>query len=325
MRHHGPPTGGGPSRHRRDPSTDGSWPVDEALPLHVQVEERYDHVLADGSVVTLQQVSSRPPIPEYLRRLARRRHFIQMQAWMQASTKNSGMLLGNLWLIIAPLLDAGMYFVIFGLLFGGRRDEYFVLRLIVGVLLFTITTRMVTSAATSISSNAALIRAFAFPRAALPIATVLREVISSLPVFLAVIVLILLIPPHATLTFAWLLVPFLFALQVALGLGAGFIVARLASDLPDVRRLIPYATRMFMYGSAILFSVDRFDSIPWLAVLVRHNPTYLMVDMYRTVFVYGEIPQAAFVIEFTLWAVGLLVLGFLYFWEGEVRYGRQVK
>ncbi|MGO2112347.1 MAG: ABC transporter permease, partial [Pseudoclavibacter sp.] len=296
----------------------------DALPLHALVEERYAHEREDGTVVRLQPVSARPPFVEYLRRLYRRRHFIRMQAWTQASQSNNEMILGNIWLIVAPLLDAAVYYVIFGLLFS-RGDEYFILNLIVGIFFFTITSRMITSGAGSVVGNGSLIRSFSFPRASLPIATTVREVFSSVPVIAAMLVLIMSIPPHALPTTTWLLVPVIYALQLCFGLGAAFIMARLGSNIPDIRKLIPYLMRALFYGSAIFFTIDRYDPFPVLRTIVEHSPLYMLIEMYRLVLVAGQLPSLGMFIEFALWAIGFLVLGIVFFWRGEQSYGRKFR
>ncbi|MDT1914050.1 ABC transporter permease, partial [Acinetobacter baumannii] len=81
----------------------------------------------------------------------------------------------------------------------------FLAYLIVGVFLFRFTTQAVTSGSRSISGNASIVRAFQFPRATLPIATNIRELLQFGPTLAVMVVLVLVIPPMETITWRWLL------------------------------------------------------------------------------------------------------------------------
>src|SRR6266545_7897530 len=64
----------------------------------------------------LSQSAARPPIRQYIGQLWQRRHFI----WTFASSKSISMYttarLGQLWQVLTPLLNAGVYYLIFGVL-----------------------------------------------------------------------------------------------------------------------------------------------------------------------------------------------------------------
>ncbi|GAB3296434.1 ABC transporter permease [Epidermidibacterium keratini] len=267
----------------------------------------------------------RPPLHTYIAQLWERRHFIKMQAWANAMSQHRGTFLGNLWLIAAPLLDGLMYYAIFGIIFAGNRDvPNFFGFLIIGIFIFTFTARSVTSATRSIPSDKGLIRGFRFPRAALPLAAVWRELIAVLPVLYVLIILLLVVPPKASLGFTWLLLPFILLLQVIFNLGLGFIGARIGAQLPDFQQLIPYLVRAALYGSAVLFAVDRFDNHPPLGEIVRNNPLYLILDMNRSVLLYDDVPPLDSWLKLAAWAVGCLVFGLIFFWRAEVKYARTV-
>lgn len=272
----------------------------------------------------LSPVSGRPPFGEYLSQLVERRHFITMQAWSQSTTQHRGMLLGNVWLVLAPALDGLIYFMIFGLILqaSGTIENFFGY-LVIGVFLFTYTSRTVNSAATSVHSNRGLIRAFTFPRAVLPVAATLRETFAMVPVLITLAVLLVAVPPHALPTIAWLLVPVVFVVHAVFNQGVGFMLARVATAFPDARQLIPYLLRLWFYGSAVMFAVERFDSVPWIGQLVRVNPMYQLLTIYRSLLLDGAVPPVGQWVSVTLWALGALVVGALFFWRAEVSYGRE--
>ena len=272
----------------------------------------------------LKPVRARPPFDEYLRQLYERRHFIGMQSWSQVTHQHRGMLLGNLWLIIAPVLDGLVYYFIFGVIFQGHGSvaNYFGF-LVIGVFMFGYTSRVILSCASSIHSNAGLIRAFTFPRASLPLASALRELVGTIPVAVAMVALLVLVPPGAAFTPLWLLTGFVFLLQSALNLGLGVILARVASVIPDVRHLLPYLIRLWLYGSAVMFTVERFDAIPLLGQAVRANPMFTVLDMYRDLLLNNRQPDVQSWGYLVMWAFLTLGFGMVFFWRGEAGYGKR--
>lgn len=272
----------------------------------------------------LEPVSARPPLTEYLHQLWDRRHFIQMHARSQALGQHQGTLLGRVWFILGPLLDGLVYWLIFGVAFNLQQTiPDFVPRLLVGILLFRYFSRSMTSMASSLSAGRGLIRAFSFPRASLPIAAALREVISSTPMLGVLALLLIIIPPGATPTSTWLLMPFALLIITGFTIGAGLIVARIVGLIPDVSNLISYAMRFAMYGSGVIFSVSRFGDHAALTLALTNNPLYIFIEMSRSLLLYDEIPNPSRWLLLTVWATLFLVLGIVFFWGGEAKYGKQ--
>lgn len=268
----------------------------------------------------LKPVSGRLPMRDYLLQLWTRRHFIWAQAWAQALSSNRGMVLGNLWLILNPLLDAAVYATIFGLLFQSQIEN-FATYVVIGIFMFSFTTRSIMGGISAIPSNNGLIRGFSFPRAALPLAITIRETVQSLPMMVVMFVLVHLMMgtwPTSTMV----MVPFLFGLQCVFNLGLTFLSVRLGSAFPDARHLMNYATRVLMYGSAVIWSIDRFDAIPYARPIIEHQPLYLLINMYRELLMRDYIPRPGEWIQFTGWAFLIGFVGFVVFWRGEVSYGR---
>lgn len=168
----------------------------------------------------LRPVGKRPSLPVYTRRLWQRRHFVWADARARALGSQRGTFLGNAWLVAKPMLDASVFFVVFGLLLQTSRGiENFIGYLIVGVTLFPPLQRAVTGGGQVIVSGKNLIRGFSFPRAALPVSYTIRCAIDMLPPLTAILILVVALPPHAYPTWRWALILPIFLLQVLLSLG----------------------------------------------------------------------------------------------------------
>ncbi|MGA5560368.1 ABC transporter permease, partial [Streptomyces platensis] len=113
----------------------------------------------------LSQSGARPSLPEYVRQLWARRHFISAFASAKLTAQYSQAKLGQVWQVATPLLNALVYYLIFGLLIGTRKGvPDFVPFLVTGVFIFTFTQSSVMAGTRAISGNLGLVRALHFPR-----------------------------------------------------------------------------------------------------------------------------------------------------------------
>lgn len=275
---------------------------------------------------SLSPIGVRPPITQYLRELWERRRFIWYDSRQRAATQNSRNILGNLWLVLRPLVDVSVYFVIFGLLLSVDRGvENFPAFLAVGVLLFRSTSAAIGGGAGLLPNNKAIIRAFSFPRASIPIASVLQSAMTSVFTILTLCVVIAAVPPHAFPKATWLLMIPIFALHTLLNLGITLVTARLGFHFPDMKNMLSVASRFLMYGSGVMFPIERFISDPTIAWIVTLNPLFRIIDMARAVLIDGRVPALDSWLITIVWIIVLVAFGFVYFWRGEASYGRELR
>lgn len=287
-------------------------------------QQTADRLRAEGfEVAGLTPVGVRPRLGEYLAQLWQRRHFIWTDARHRVATQNSRNLLGSVWLVLRPLLDALLYFVVFGLILDmSSRHENFAAYVVIGVLMFRATMRSISQGTSTLVSGRAMIRAFSFPRASLAISSELRDTLQMQYTIGVVLFAIMVIPPvHEMPRPSWLLIIPIYALQFVLNLGITLFVARLGFMLPDISQLMTVAGRFLMYGSGVIFPIERFLDHPVVNAVVQVNPIYQMISMYRQVLMDGGVPPLESWLILGGWALGLLLFGFLFFWRGEETYG----
>ncbi|MFC7465638.1 ABC transporter permease [Brachybacterium sp. GCM10030252] len=270
----------------------------------------------------LKPVGVRPSLSDYAGQLWERRHFIWMDARHRVATQNSRNRLGSLWLVLRPLLDAAMYYVIFALILQVDRGmENYAAFIIIGVLMFRSTMRAISQGPSVLHSGKAMIRAFAFPRAALPISAEIRDALQMVYTVAMVVIMIMVVPEHELPELAWLLVPVIFLLQFFLNLGISCVMARVGFHFPDLTQMMSFAGRLLMYGSGVIFPIERFLEHPVAMMLIQANPIYHMLVLYREVLMDGVVPSAEHWLILGAWALGLSVFGFVFFWRGEETYG----
>jgi teichoic acid transport system permease protein len=282
----------------------------------------------------LSDSTARPTLRRYVVRLWQRRHFIVKYATARSTAEYSASQLGQIWQLLTPLLSVAVYFFIFGLLLGTNRGvTNFLGFLVIGVFTFTFTRNSLSNGVRSINGNLGIIRALNFPRAVLPFSSVLVELRQLL---FSIVLLFPIIPLTAfingtddVITWHWLLLIPAVALQTLFNLGIGLTIARIAAFQPDVNQLMPFISRLWFYGSGVIFSIQEFGShLPGaLYDVLELNPGAIYLDLYRAVLLTSYKPfdlplgLSAWTVG-AAWAVVFFAGGFVFFWRREEAYGR---
>ena len=272
----------------------------------------------------LVPVGRRTSLRSYLAALWNRRHFIIAESRAKVSGSTRQNLLGYGWLFINPLLSVLAFWFIFGFILGTQKSvDNFIGYLVIGVFFFQYTSRSVTGGTGSIRAGASMIKGFQFPRAALPISTVVRNFLDFIPSVAVMIVLLVVIPPAEVLTWRVVLVIPVIGLQTIFNVGIACMLARIGHKIPDIVNLMSILSRFWLYGSGVFFVIDdKLSSHPELLTAMRINPMYSYLELTRNSLLYGVDSPWWMWVSAIAWAFGILIIGFLYFWRGEENYGR---
>ncbi|WP_320774684.1 ABC transporter permease [Streptomyces sp. CRN 30] len=271
---------------------------------------------------------ARPGLVEYVRQLWGRRHFIVAFSQAKLTAQYSQAKLGQLWQVATPLLNALVYFLIFGLILDADRGlsrEVYIPFLVTGVFVFTFTQTSVMAGVRAISGNLGLVRALHFPRAALPVSFALQQLQQLL--FSMIVLFAVTIGFGSYPKMSWLLILPVLVLQFAFNMGLALIFARLGSKTPDLAQLMPFVMRTWMYASGVMFSIRiMLEKHPqWIADILQWNPAAIYMDLMRFALIDGygseHLPPHVWAVACG-WAVLVAVGGFVYFWKAEERYGR---
>ncbi|MFJ6014743.1 ABC transporter permease [Streptomyces sp. NPDC092952] len=271
---------------------------------------------------------ARPGLFEYIRQLWGRRHFIMAFSRAKLTAQYSQAKLGQLWQVATPLLNALVYYLIFGLILGTRKgmtQEVFIPFLVTGVFVFTFTQSSVMAGVRAISGNLGLVRALHFPRASLPVSFSLQQLQQLL--FSMIVLGVVAVAFGSYPGLSWLLIIPALAMQFVFNTGLALIMARLGSKTPDLAQLMPFVMRTWMYASGVMFSIPVMlkDKPAWIADLLQYNPAAIYMDLIRFALIDGygssNLPAHVWIVALA-WAVLVGLVGFVYFWKAEERYGR---
>ncbi|MGJ9402608.1 ABC transporter permease [Arthrobacter sp. KK5.5] len=271
----------------------------------------------------MARVGSKPRLFEYIRELWRFREFVYVDSKSRVEAGKNQERLGLLWLVLTPILNGLTYYLIFGLLLQTQRGiENFLGYLVIGVFMFAFTSRSVTSGARAILSNQTVIKAFSFPRGTVVLAANVRELLQTVPAVITMVLLILALPPAEKISWLWLMMVPVIVLQFVLNVGLSLILARLISAVPDFGQILNFLVRVWMYGSGVFYSFDRYVTHPTVQKVLEFNPLFCVLDIMRDVILYGTVPALTRWLVLGGWAFASVCIGIVYFWKAEESYGR---
>lgn len=271
----------------------------------------------------LELVGVRPPLGAYLRDVWRHRSFLLTMASADFISRHQQSFLGQIWLLLNPLLQGAAYWLIFGgVILDTRKGagDNFIGFLLIGLFMFLFIASGMNNGAKAVSGNMGLVRALRFPRVILPIAVTLTELFAALPAFTVALLIALLTGEQPT--WSWLLYPVAILIAFIMTCGISMLTARIVYVVRDLANLVPLITRILRYTSGVFFVISA-NATGWLGFVLMYQPVAAALTMIRES-VLGEFPLDPTIWAVaTAWALLFFVSGLIVFWRGEATYGRQ--
>ena len=254
-----------------------------------------------------------PPLGPYVRELWRRRHFALELARTNLRSQHFNTMLGQLWLILNPLLLALVLFVLVTIVRGGSRGTEFLAHLMLSLFAYRLVSMSMKQGAGSVVGGGRLILNTAFPRALLPLASVMTAFMRFLPTLAIYVVVHAIAGLPVGLRLLWTLP--IFALLLVFACGAAMLVAAVQVYFRDLTNFLTYFLRIWVYASPVLYYAhevpDRYQA------LMAANPLYPMLGALSEVVDQGGSPSVDFLLGGAAWAVGAFVVGALFFVSRE--------
>ena len=222
--------------------------------------------------------------------------------------KYKGSILGVLWSFINPLLMVLVYALVFPYILRVQQDNYLIF-LIVAIIPWNFFTTVIGQGTTCILHNDGIIKKVYFPREILPISVVTSGLINFF--ISCIIILIFVIASGIGIHYTLIFLPVLAIIQYILSLGLVFILSAVNVYIRDLEYIVNFIINMLFYGTPILYSSSMFpEKIRWLLNL---NPFTHLINAYRDIFYYHQMPDFASLGVIFLLSMIILVLGYLIF------------
>jgi ABC-type polysaccharide/polyol phosphate export permease len=278
----------------------------------IEPEEREDEFTSERHVYVPHRVGL-PPLRPYLRELWRRREFAFEMSRTTLRAQHYTTALGQLLLVLSPLLLACVYYVLVDILRARAGGIDFFAHLMACLFVYYYVTDAMRDAVRSVVGGGRLILNTAFPRLLLPGASVITAFMRFLPTIAIYIPVHLAVGLPVGIELLWL-IP-VFALFTLLATGLSMLVAAGQVYFRDLKNFLTYALRLWLYGSPILYFADEVPD-PYDILLVL-NPLAPLLTAWSDVLDRGLAPDPLDLAIGAAWALAFLVGGALFFISRE--------
>lgn len=233
--------------------------------------------------------------------------------------KYKGSFLGVLWSFLNPLLMVMVYAIIFPYIMR-TQTPHFLQFLICGVIPWVFFTTVITQGIITIRTNADIIKKVYFPREILPISVALSALVNFL--ISCVIIVIFCLFGHLGISWHLLLLPVIAILQFLFSLGLIFALGAINIYIKDLEYIVAFCVNMLFYATPILYPSDLFpESFRWI---INLNPMVHIINSYRDIFMYHQMPQLSSFIYMTFCAFFFVIGGLLVFRKLEKGFAEEV-
>ena len=220
--------------------------------------------------------------------------------------KNS--ILGVMWSFLNPLLQLAVYAVIFGALLAGGDNTYHIY-ICVALIPWTYFTTAITQSAFTVIGNGDIIKKVYFPREILPISVVTSGAVNFM--ISTIIILAFVLVAGLGITKYILLYPVILLIQYILLLGIAFIVSSITVYFRDLEHIIGIILMAAFYGTPIVYKLEQLP--PNLQMIMQLNPMTHLINAYRDIFYYQQMPNMKILGGLFVGAVILLIVGYFVF------------
>jgi teichoic acid transport system permease protein len=256
--------------------------------------------------------STIPNVREYLKALWARREFMEALARADLRATRARTVLGNLWSVLNPLFQAGIYYFLYSVLRSGSSQAVFLPILVANFFFFGLSMAALSEGGSSIRRGKGLMLSSTFPRALLPVTSVYKSLRSFVP---AACVLVVIFPLMGGRMGPGLLVlPLLFALQVVMNVGIALLVSTYVVLVPDGNNVVQWVNRLLFFATPVIYPVALLP--PAAKAVLLWQPLFPLFASYQAV-LGGSTPSPGLLMLSALWAGALLVIGARVFLKHE--------
>ena len=225
--------------------------------------------------------------------------------------------IGVLWIVLQPLIQMSIFFVILGLFVKVPTDGIpYPVFYLSGFIVWQLFLQIVNSSAYSLLGNIGLITKAYFPRMALPLSTTIGALIDFGVSFL--LLLVFLLSNHFMPNLRYLLLPVLLLITLVFSLGVGLLFGALMVVFRDTKNLLGFILQVWMFASPIMYPLSIVpEKYKFLFYL---NPLAGLIDAFRWVFLKTDsLPSLLYFSLSIIVAVILLIVGMIAFRSMENR------
>jgi ABC-type polysaccharide/polyol phosphate export permease len=195
--------------------------------------------------------------------------------------------MGFAWAVLMPLLNTAIFSVVFMRVAPVQTRVAYPLFAFCGLLVWNFTASALRFSVTSLTANTNLVTKVYFPREIFPFSAVAVSFVDYAVAATALVAMMIYygVAPTATV----LLLPTIVAIHAMFTAALALLLAMANLFYRDVKYLFDVFLTVWMFASAVVYPVEGIGG--WTGALIHANPMTGIVEAYRSVLLYGTIPE----------------------------------
>ena len=216
--------------------------------------------------------------------------------------------LGIAWTMLNPLGMMVILTLVFSNLFA--TVEGYAAYILSGLIMWNFFSQSTVAGINSVVWGGDLFRRIYFPRSIFAISAVGTGIVNLLLSLVPFILVSIVVGKPPTIYFILVIIPIVLLAMFTLGLT--LIIVSLGVRFPDVVEVYNNIILLaWMYLTPIIYPVDILP--PWLLSLLKFNPLFHLVNLFRDPLYYGRMPSLQSVGICSIIGIGALILGWFIF------------
>lgn len=222
-----------------------------------------------------------------------------------------GSALGFLWTFLNPLLQLGVYTMVFSVIMRSGIKDYY-LFLFVALIPWIFFSSSLIGGAGCILAQQDMIKKIYFPREVLPVSFVTSQFVNMVLSFIVVFI-VLFFSNHKWNLIALFYLPIVMLVEYVFALGVTMITSAVTVYLRDLEYILGIIVMAWQFLTPVMYAIEQVpDEIRWVFSL---NPVTYVITSYRQILYYGQVPQLETLLSATVIGVVMLLVGWKVFFH----------
>lgn len=224
-----------------------------------------------------------------------------------------GSVLGFFWTFLNPLLQLGVYTLVFSVIMRNGISDYY-LYLFVALIPWLYFSTCVSGGCNCVLSNAALVGKIYFPREVLPIAYTVSQLVNMILSFLVVFAVLIASGKGINLE-AILYLPIIIFVETFLSLGVTFLFSAICVFFRDLIYLLGIISMVWQFVTPVMYGIDMVPEEMHGVFML--NPMTAIIVAYRDILYYKKIPEVSTLLNAFVFGVCTLIVGVIVFEKAQ--------
>lgn len=245
------------------------------------------------------------------------REMIASMVKRELKGRYKGSVLGVLWSFLNPLLQLGVYTIVFSYIMRSGIEDYY-LFLFVALIPWMFFSSSITIGSSCVRAQKEMVNKIYFPREILPISVATSQLVNMLYAFIVVFV-VLLISGKGISFKALIYLPFVMMIEYFLVLGITFLVAAITVYFRDLEYITGILVMAWQFLTPVMYSIDMVPEGIFRKIFELNPMTPIIVN-YREILYDKVQPTIRYMGIGTVYSVMFLIVGFWVFRQMQKRF-----